>query len=543
MQPKVHDRPPSTSRKPRKQRACSECQRRKQRCIFKNDGSPCTNCMKRFPPVECNIRLVDGEDIGERIITLPTSRPRFSRVVRESAVPDGDYLPPIANAEWLRVDTGTFQYQDSTYELRRANLARSGTNLILDGRGDASTLRPFGGILTEVNSVGSLPLHNTARNVELLHFYLRFVVPNLVSIDGESQPQVFLSNVLPWQLQSPVFPNVGLLMASVTQSLDQGIELDQNPETFAMKARALSCVNQYLDMTRNLKRHFSDVMAEAIKVVVNLVVMEWFWGSDESMRAHIRGIKEMIRLTGGLKAFQDPVILGIVVLTDYEISCGFETDVCWQDDGPYLADRIPVPTSWTKGFDSPLIPSEASFEDNAVELGLNAVAAKILDDVRFLVTSITDPPSEKNTTLKIRSTASWILNKLEALPQASNGATAGEDDLIQDTIRLAALVHCRSIAHLTLISKLPQPSISHLNELYTTMRTVSLTRWKKTPGIFLWIMLVLCPSAASDRRGRFIRRKMAVAGLSIGFEQFPLGISYLRAFWLVQRWIVGQQSY
>lgn len=103
-------------------------------------------------------------------------------------------------------------------------------------------------------------------------------------------------------------------MASVTQSLDQGLELDQNPETLAMKARALSCVNQYLNMTRNWKRQFSEVMSEAIKVVVNLVVMEWFWGSDESMRAHIRGIREMIRLAGGLKAFQDPVILAIIVL-------------------------------------------------------------------------------------------------------------------------------------------------------------------------------------------------------------------------------------
>ncbi|KAH8904903.1 hypothetical protein BR93DRAFT_865550, partial [Coniochaeta sp. PMI_546] len=382
-----------------------------------------------------------------------------------------------------------------------------------------------------------LPLRHNSRNVELLHFYLRFVVPNLVSIDGESQPHVFLANVLPWQLQSPVFPNVGLLMASVTQSLDQGLELDQNPETLAMKARALSCVNQYLDMTRNWKRQFSEVMSEAIKVVVNLVVMEWFWGSDESMRAHIRGIREMIRLAGGLKAFQDPVILAIIVLTDYEISCGFETDVCWQDDGPYLADRIPIPTSWTKGFDSPLIPAKTTFENSMVDLGLTEAAAKILDDVRFLVTSITDPPSEKNTTLKIKSTASWILNKLEALPQRSTSPAARDDDLVQDTIRLAALVHCRSVADLTLISQLPEPSVLHLDELYTTMRMVSLTRWKKTPGIFLWIMLVLCPSAASDRRGRFIRRKMAVAGLSIGFEQFPLGISYLRAFWLVQRWI------
>lgn len=81
-----------------------------------------------------------------------------------------DELPPIANAEWLKVDTGAIQYHGQTYEQRKTALARSGTNLILDGRGDPSTLRPFGGILTEVNSIGSLPMHQTARNVELLHF-------------------------------------------------------------------------------------------------------------------------------------------------------------------------------------------------------------------------------------------------------------------------------------------------------------------------------------------------------------------------------------
>jgi hypothetical protein len=98
------------------------------------------------------------------------------------------------------------------------------------------------------------------------------VVPNLVSIDGESQPDVFLREVLPWQLQSPVFPNIGLLMASVTQSLDRGVELEQNPETFAMRARALSCLNQYLDVAR--RRTFHRFVPEAIKCVINLVVME-----------------------------------------------------------------------------------------------------------------------------------------------------------------------------------------------------------------------------------------------------------------------------
>lgn len=197
-----------------------------------------------------------------------------------------------------------------------------------------------------------------------------------------------------------------------------------------------------------------------------------------------------------------------------------------------------MPTAWATGFDSPLIPSTVSFRSNLPDLGISLDAAKILDDMRFLITSITNQPSETNRRATILSTASWFLNSLETKRMAaSTGPSPSEADLITSTIHLAALLHTRSIATLTPISRLSGPFVGQLEELYTTMRKVSLSRWKETPGIFLWIMLVLCPSSVSDRRGRFIRRKMAVTGLSIGFEDFPLGISYLRGFWLVQRWI------
>ncbi len=101
---------------------------------------------------------------------------------------------------------------------------------------------------------------------------LRFVVPNLVSIDGESQPPVFLREVLPWQLQSPIFPSIGLLMASASQALDRGLDWEQHPESLAMKARALSYINRFLG--RADKATFRSIASEAIKCVINLVVME-----------------------------------------------------------------------------------------------------------------------------------------------------------------------------------------------------------------------------------------------------------------------------
>jgi hypothetical protein len=73
------------------------------------------------------------------------------------------------------------------------------------------------------------------------------------------------------------------------------------------------------------------------------------------------------------------------------------------------------------------------------------------------------------------------------------------------------------------------------------MRKVALSRWKQIPGVFLWIMLVLCPGSKNDKKGRFVRRKMAVAGLSMGFDDFQASISYLRAFWLVERWITSNK--
>ena len=32
---------------------------------------------------------------------------------------------------------------------------------------------------------------------------------------------------------------------------------------------------------------------------------------------------------------------------------------------------------------------------------------------------------------------------------------------------------------------------------------------------------------------------MAVAGMAVGHEDFPLCMSYFRAFWMVQRWVVA----
>lgn len=126
----------------------------------------------------CSINLTEGHEtrLGERIIYIGpqaiTSRDIRLSLQERRRPSSNNQLPPIANAEWLRADP---QYGPVNHH--QCALTRSGTNLILDGRGDPSTLRPFGGILTDVNCIGSLPIQQTARNAELLHFCASHLFP------------------------------------------------------------------------------------------------------------------------------------------------------------------------------------------------------------------------------------------------------------------------------------------------------------------------------------------------------------------------------
>ncbi|KAG7139726.1 hypothetical protein HYQ45_003406 [Verticillium longisporum] len=99
-----------------------------------------------------------------------------------------------------------------------------------------------------------------------------------------------------------------MLMASTTQSLEKGVEVTRNSESLAIKARVLTGINEML------KRDFGSVAQEVIRSVINLCVMEWFWGADDSMWAHLRGMKHMINLRSGLRGIKDIVGESIIIL-------------------------------------------------------------------------------------------------------------------------------------------------------------------------------------------------------------------------------------
>jgi len=95
-----------------------------------------------------------------------------------------------------------------------------------------------------------------------------YVVPNLVSIDGQNVPPLFLREMLPWMIQSPLMPNIAIMMASATQSSEQDLMVKKSSETLSIQSHVFKIINQFL------KQDFNEVGGEALRAVIHLAILE-----------------------------------------------------------------------------------------------------------------------------------------------------------------------------------------------------------------------------------------------------------------------------
>lgn len=98
---------------------------------------------------------------------------------------------------------------------------------------------------------------------------LRFIIPNMYSIDGESPPRNYLQSVVPWMLQSPIYPTIGLLISSAIQSMISGGGVTPSYETAAFRARAYSLMHEYIRSTS-----MNEWAKELMGCVLNLIAFE-----------------------------------------------------------------------------------------------------------------------------------------------------------------------------------------------------------------------------------------------------------------------------
>lgn len=257
---------------------------------------------------------------------------------------------------------------------------------------------------------------------------------------------------------------------------------------------------------------------------------------------------------------------------DYAIACGFEAELCVQSSESAKKICPPCPELPDESLASPLGDSAIRFMDLKDKLHLSEEAARILDDIQFLTLSINcpdriGPDSNKwpnasaANTAKIRTTASWMHKRLQALGRSvlthRKTVKVTEEELVTETIRLAALVYTDAIRSLQPISRVKGDEMT--KKMCDLLRQVSSNRWKMLPGVFLWLVAVATPQVPEenerDRRNdtgagladrekqlriRYLRRKLGTAAQVVGQEQYPLALWYLRSYWVVQRWIVEE---
>ena len=99
----------------------------------------------------------------------------------------------------------------------------------------------------------------------------------------------YIKFYVPYSVQSPLLANVSVYTAA--GFLNQTGHIDQTV-AMASKCHAIGLLNDHLG-SKSLP---SD---EGIAGVVQLIVNEWYWGDTNDLRAHMRGLREMIKLRGG----------------------------------------------------------------------------------------------------------------------------------------------------------------------------------------------------------------------------------------------------
>lgn len=131
----------------------------------------------------------------------------------------------------------------------------------------------------------------------------------MVSFDGQTTPNYYNDQWVPWAVQSPLLAYLGLYVASCYKAEALRIPVSKYTVAIKLKVISISLLNELL---RSKDESTSD---EAIAGVVHFITSEWYWGTTDNVQAHMRGLREMVRLRGGLKNLgMNGLLMKMVVL-------------------------------------------------------------------------------------------------------------------------------------------------------------------------------------------------------------------------------------
>ena len=246
---------------------------------------------------------------------------------------------------------------------------------------------------------------------------------------------------------------------------------------------------------------------------------------------------------------------------------------------------------------TPLVFPLPRFINCTEALNIHPATASILDDMRFLISTVlalpvTPSPKELQ---KVHTTSIWIQDRILNLPDYSPvarypseadqetvafagkgvmdiGISEADDDEISvdvqqgsavrlpvdintgiqwrrrdappaveppdflyRSVRLAALMYSRAV-----IKRRPFSSVvaqADFLGLWTTMWRVPLTTWKGVLGVFNWAILPIAPAASGTAHARSVKSMLATSTLQIGLDNWGLATGGMEAGLRLQRWL------
>jgi Fungal specific transcription factor domain len=139
-----------------------------------------------------------------------------------------------------------------------------------------------------------LPMPLTRLNKELVRTHLKLLSRFKSSVGGSPAPDnPFMKHWIPFMLQDPLLIQTLLFTSACFLN-----ETGHLPKTVVVALRGL--VYQALNHNLRSKRLQNQINDAAIMGVAEMVLLEWYWGATTELYAHLKGLKTMIRLRGGM---------------------------------------------------------------------------------------------------------------------------------------------------------------------------------------------------------------------------------------------------
>ncbi|KUI74334.1 hypothetical protein VM1G_09938 [Cytospora mali] len=289
-----------------------------------------------------------------------------------------------------------------------------------------------------------LPIPPTRQNAELLRVYVNLISRYKSSLGGnpDINTNPYMKHYVPFCLHSPLLAQIAIYTSACFLN-DTAPNIVDNTTAMTRKGAAIHMLKTHLRTT-------GSTTDEAIAGVTQLILNEWHWGDRKELEAHFGGLREMVRSRGGLSNLGLGGLLAkLVIVTDITIALFFEIEPYLQG-GPEFEFHETVPrTPFRVTLSTPLVSPFVPFDTRVEHLNPHEAAARILDDMRFLIGLVLalaeDDPPQKDLQ-KIRTTSRWIYDRISGLPAHAPLITqhSKSEALLSPTSATSTARHCMS---------------------------------------------------------------------------------------------------